>query len=79
MTEPVFCWHPHASTEYHTYPGRWVRRREGRRWRLEWRPPHGVHVKRCPACPAMAMQLDMGMAVRIELGPWLMLPVKEAS
>ena len=69
---PVFCFHPNAVTESRAFPGRWVRKWSGRRWRRRWIPPHGVHAMRCPDCPAEMYQLDLGMPVRMVLGPWLM-------
>jgi hypothetical protein len=70
---PVFCFHANAVTEHRAYPARWVRKRKGRRWRLERRPSHAVFAMTCPACPAERYQLDMGMQVRMQMGPTLLL------
>jgi hypothetical protein len=70
---PDLCFHPNAATERRAYPARWVRKRTGRRWRLERRPSHAVFVMTCPDCPAEMYQLDQGMAVYMQMTPTLLL------
>ena len=65
------CLHPQAVTEYRRQRGGWRRVRAGRGWRLLRGREIGVFVLRCPDCPAVVYQLDVGLAGAPVLPPWL--------
>jgi hypothetical protein len=65
------CLHPSAVTEYRRQRGGWRRVCAGRGWRLVRGREIGVFVMRCPECPAVLYQLDIGLSVAPVLPPWL--------
>lgn len=65
------CLHPEAVTEYLRQRGRWRRVCAGRGWKLVRGREIGVFVLRCPDCPAVQYQLDIGLSVAPVLPPWL--------